>query len=381
MPKTKSFFIIFLIATIFSICHCEKRSDTAIQPLSSRSSTTCAEPRSNLKDPGSSAGMTRLDNKKNKTYHFLHFGTTIQVTLSPEENNLTPDTIKQIDNLLETLHYKWHPWREGNLKTLNNKLATLKPFETSEENIKIIKLSQDLYTQSQGYFNPAIGRLVNLWGFHSDNPNDQLFGTTESSNKQKSHNLEKILKKLPTPDDIKIQNNTVTNTNPYLQLDISGFIKADASLQIKQILLDHNIHHALINIGGDIYAVGYKHHKNKQPWIVAVKTKDNNYIKLKLTTNQAIATSGTYARQYQELNTKSVNHHIINPKTGEPSQGFYSATVIHTNPYIADAAATALLIAKDDYQKIAKAMGVEKYILLDNTNKIISENIKDNIID
>lgn len=377
MFKIKPFFIIFLVVIILFSYHGKTRNNVTIE---SQSSIMRTEPGSNLKDSISLAGMRKSHTKNNKTYHFLHFGTTIQVTLSPEENNLAPVIIKQIDQLLETLHYKWHPWREGNLKNLNNKLATLQPFETTDENIKIIKLSQEFHTQSQGYFNPAIGKLINLWGFHNDNPNDQLFGSTESSNKQKSHNLEKILKKLPTPHDIKIQNTTVINTNPYLQLDISGFIKADASLQIKQILLDHNIHDALINIGGDIYAIGYKYPKTKQPWIVAVKTKDNNYIKLKLSNNQAIATSGTYARQYQELNTKLVNHHIIDPKTGEPSQGFYSVTVIHHNPYIADAAATAILIAKDEYKKIAESMGVEKYILLENTNKIISESIQANLI-
>ena len=79
---------------------------------------------------------------------------------------------------------------------------------------------------------------------------------------------------------------------------------------------------------------------------------------------------------------KKFRHHIINPKTGRSATGFDSVTVIHRDPYIADATATALLIAgKKDYSKIAVSMGVDKFILIDTMGIVtISPNIKKRIL-
>jgi thiamine biosynthesis lipoprotein len=318
---------------------------------------------------------TKNDNSPQR-YHFLHFGTSIQITTASNERILSNKVLNNIDQLLTKLHYKWHPWRDGELKNLNENLSSMQPFVTTAENIEIIKHCQKLHKSSLGYFNPAIGKLVKYWGFHKDNPN-------KNHNKTKI-NFKKLKHNIPNPSNIYIVNNTIQNNNPYLQLDLSGFIKADASLQIKKVLSDNNINNALINIGGDIYVIGNKEYKkhtdNKTPWTIATRTYDNNMIKLKIFDQEAIASSGIYARQYQK-NNKLYNH-IINPKTAKPSKGFYAVTVVHNDPYLADAAATALLIAGEkDYQKVATAMQVDKYILItDNSNLILSENIKDRII-
>lgn len=299
-----------------------------------------------------------VSQKKQTTqrYHFLHFGTIIQLTLAPTEENLSQQTINKIDELLLKLHYKWHPWRAGELKDLNNNLATLKWFKTNLEIIEIIELSKDLYQKSLHYFNPAIGKLIAYWGFHQDNP-------INNNNNDNSHkiNYAEYLKNLPAPTDIKINYKKleIKNNNPNLQFDLSGFIKAKAMLEIRNILLAINIKNALINIGGDIYVMGKKNINT--PWVIAVNNpKNNTQINLELHNNETISTSGVYARR-----NSNAEHHLINPKTGRPSEGFDSVTVIHHDPYISDAGATALLIAgKSDYAKVARSMGLEKYILI-----------------
>lgn len=328
-----------------------------------------------------------LSYKPLQRYHFLHFGTIIQINTRSDATRLSSQAIESIDLLLKNLHFKWHPWRPGHLQQLNHQLESLQWFTTDEESVNMIKLSKKLYNKSLGHFNPAIGKLVAYWGFHQDNP--------EINNYNKNtFDLNIYLQSLPNPNHIKIiqekfnlistltpSKNSITantrfklkNTNKNLKLDFSGFIKADAMLQIRNLLLNNNIIDAIINIGGDIYVMGTK--SLNESWTIAVPDVNKNYIKLEINPNESIATSGVYARSRVDHN--KLQHHIINPKTGQPSEGFYSATVIHHDPYLADAAATALIISNNDtYKDIAASMGVDKYILTDKNNKqIISATI------
>ncbi|MBP9722178.1 MAG: FAD:protein FMN transferase [Gammaproteobacteria bacterium] len=321
-------------------------------------------------------------NKKINHYHFLHFGTVIQVTIeskNTQDSETTALAITQIDELLADLHNKWHPWRAGFLKNLNNNFADLKWFQTTLEVIEILELSKDLYTKSLHYFNPTIGKLVEFWGFHQDHPKNNL-------SKNNNINFIKYINNLPTPFDIKIISRKllVKNINPNLQLDLSGFIKGKAMIEIKNILLNHNIHNALINIGGDIYIIGEKHSK-KIPWKIAVDTHNNinQKIILNIYNNETISTSGVYARSYETAKTGKSVHHILDPTTGKPADGFYAVTVVHSNPYISDAAATALLIAgKKHYKQVALSMGVDKYILIEqNKNILLSPVIKQRVLE
>lgn len=314
-------------------------------------------------------------------YHFLHFGTVIQLTIAADSPALSNSSLAQIDSLLEKLHYKWHPWRDGELKELNKNLSTQKPFRTNEEVAYYIKLSQKLYTKTDGYFNPAIGKLVQLWGFHNDNPHNQYTNATNMSSRgltagSRAKLIAQIKQELPTPNSIIFTDkNTIQNINPYLELDFSGFIKADAALQIKQILVKNNIHNAIINIGGDLYVMGKK--AKYQPWAIAIKNQ-NKPIVIELNSNEAIATSGIDARNYIEKskNKNKLRHHIINPKTGEPADGFDSVTVIHHDPFIADAAATALLIAgQKNYKNILELLNIKKYILIKDDNILQSTEV------
>jgi thiamine biosynthesis lipoprotein ApbE len=245
-------------------------------------------------------------------------------------------------------------------------------------------------------------------GFHQDNP--------QHSHQENSELLKLYLKNIPNPTNIKILNhqqnlnlrkksvipaaepgssrrdlgssrfaldrddkitkfwvnpkNIIVNNNPNLKLDVSSFIKADAMLKITQILKTKNIYNNLINIGGDILANGQRDYHNK--WVVAVKLPDDGILKLPLNDQDSVATSGIYARFKSDLGNEITDHHIFNPKTGKSAKGFYSVTVIHKNPYIADAAATAILAAGlQDEAKVINNLNIDKYLLIKTSGEII----------
>ena len=87
-------------------------------------------------------------------------------------------------------------------------------------------------------------------------------------------------------------------------------------------------------------------------------------------------TSGDYERYFNYQGKRY--HHIIDPRTGFPSDGFHSVTIVHNDAALADAAATALFIAgPKGWKKIAKKMAVDQIMLMTQANElIISEKLK-----
>ena len=78
--------------------------------------------------------------------------------------------------------------------------------------------------------------------------------------------------------------------------------------------------------------------------------------------DESIFTSGDYERFFQYEGKRYP--HIIDPRTGYPANQATSVTVLHSNASIADAAATALFVAGDDWPTIAAAMNIDRVMLI-----------------
>lgn len=105
------------------------------------------------------------------------------------------------------------------------------------------------------------------------------------------------------------------------------------------------IRHAFVNAGGDLKALGRKHGKL---WEIAVRhPRDReNVLALLPVSNTCVVTSGDYERFFDYEGKRY--HHIIDPRTGYPSEGCISATVVAPDAAFADALATALCVLGPD---------------------------------
>jgi len=203
------------------------------------------------------------------------------------------------------------------------------------------------------------GKLYEIWGFHKED---------FSKNKVPDQKIiDKIVSAKLTMDNIKIDKNIISTNikdpkiRKLIKLDFNAIAKGQIILNIKALLRSNNIENALINIGGDIYAMGYRDSKNKTNWTSAIFNPDDNNkpIKIiKLKPNTAIATSGNYFRNFKIDNNNY--HHIINGFNGKPNNKIKQATVIDDNPLIADALTTTILLS----DKFSKKMNKSKYYIL-----------------
>ena len=115
------------------------------------------------------------------------------------------------------------------------------------------------------------------------------------------------------------------STNPAVQLDLGGYAKGYALDVAAAILQAHGVKNALVNIGGNVIALGTH---GDRPWRVGIQhpRKPGTLATLDLHDGEAIGTSGDYQR-YFELDGKRYCH-LIDPRTGHPAHGMQSVTVL-----------------------------------------------------
>lgn len=289
-----------------------------------------------------------------KKQYFI-FGTIIEVLVWHNDKVLVNKALFSVEQELNGMHSQWHAWKAGRLHEINKTLRNEQSFKLTDEEADFIKLTADLSEKSLGHFNPAMGQLINMWGFHTDD-----YPITEPP--PHHSDILKYLEELPVMTDITIENNQIISKNPLIWLDFGGVAKGYAIDKAINILKKHGVVNAIVNAGGDLRSIGSKGDKN---WQVAIRKPNSEDVLAVISVqgDESIFTSGNYER-YKEFKGKRYAH-IINPKTGYGVEEIVSATVITNNGTTADAAATALIVAgTKDWHKVALSMELDHVLLL-----------------
>lgn len=299
--------------------------------------------------------------QKEKSYsqQFLQFGTLIDITLASTTEEKSISAFTAIEKHLIQRHSDWHGWEDGSLTRFNQALHDFpqQGIAVPHNLQRLIQDSKKYYRISGGLFNPALGKLIGAWGFHDHSEPDRAL-------------IDQIKQNIPGMDDLQIRDQLAFSSNPYLQLDFGGIAKGLAIEEIQQLLVSQGINNFIINAGGDIYAGGQNVDRK---WRVAIQDpfKEDIIGTIELASSQNIFTSGNY-RRYQNEPEHKKRHHIINPKTGEPSLYISSATVLTTDPVLADSAATTLMLGnKDQIKDLAKALDIQQYMVITEQGEAI----------
>lgn len=130
-------------------------------------------------------------------------------------------------------------------------------------------------------------------------------------------------------------------SDPDVGLDLGGIAKGYGVDRAVTALREHGISDAIVNVGGDLYAIGSA--ADGDPWRVGVRSPDqpDRIVSTLEVSDRAVATSGSYL-QYFESRGRHY-HHLIDPDTAAPRVcAMQSLTVSADSCMTADAAATAL---------------------------------------
>lgn len=213
-----------------------------------------------------------------------------------------------------------------------NQNAGLQPVPVSEDTLAMLEKSNYWARLSNGAFDITVGPLMNLWGFGQDQyyiPSDKEL---------------KLELALVGYDAIVMDQAEKTVFLPAkgMEIDLGGIAKGYATDMAVQKLRQMGIESAIINAGGNVYALGTK--PDGSPWLTGIQDprNANKIIAVIQAKDMAIVTSGDYQRYFIRDGIRY--HHILNPLTGKSAEETISTTVTAPSATEADVLSTTLFV-------------------------------------
>lgn len=215
------------------------------------------------------------------------------------------------------------------------------------ESLGLVRAALEWADTTGGAFDPTIAPLIDLWGFIEDKGavGDETNSPTVMQG-QKPPAQEAILRTLALVDHtqvaVDVDGSRLKLAAADTRLDLGGIAKGYGADRAATILREQGITSALIDLGGDMYALGKK--TDGSLWRIGViNPRDPSQIFAVIpVSDQAVVTSGDYERYFEYEGVRYT--HLIDPQTGYPQRGLASVTVVAPSGTAADALATAVSV-------------------------------------
>ncbi|MGB0445044.1 MAG: FAD:protein FMN transferase [Porticoccaceae bacterium] len=288
-------------------------------------------------------------------------GTTYSITVVADQ--LPPDDLsQQIDRLLSKVDSSMSTYKDESEISRFNRLSVGQTQKISSEFAEVIRISQKIWHQSNGAFDPTIGPLVDLWGFGPVDREGQV---------PSSESIEQVLSNVGF-ESIVLEDLTLFKLAP-VALDVSAVAKGYAVDLVANHLEMLALPDYLVEIGGEIRVSGTN--PDGQPWRIALEQPQlfaavDRVIEI---SDSAIATSGDYRNYFEKDGVRY--SHTIDPRTGMPIRHkLASVSVIAESCAEADAWATALsVMGAVESKKLANQLGLAVYMLVREDDQFVAQ--------
>ena len=297
-------------------------------------------------------------------YHYFDvFDTFSTLTIYTSTQEKADELNKMVHDSLQYYHklFDIHHTYEGvnNIATVNN-YAGIEPVKVDVSLIEFILYCKDMYQLTNGHVNIAMGAVISIW--HES----RMAGTINPEQAE----LPDRVALIEAMEHISMDSLIVDEVNATLylsdskaKLDVGAIAKGYVSDRITEMLIEKDVSHALLTLGGNVSSIGGK--PDGTPFLAGIQDpRDaNNIISTVQLNGETLVTSGDYQRYYMVDGKRY--HHIINPKTGYPPEHLCSVSVIAKESGLADALSTALFIipVEQGLEMIENIDGVEAYFV------------------
>ncbi|KWX80181.1 thiamine biosynthesis protein ApbE [Paenibacillus riograndensis] len=326
--------------------------------------TACGSSKDKNSSPEETAGGAKVSTDggtKSLEQTFYIYDTVVNIKVFGDKAG--QKNMDDIQQMLERMDKEFSRTKEDGELYAVNKAAGKEAVAVSDETLDIVKQSLKYAEEMDGLFDPTIGPLVDLWNIGSGG---------ESVPPQAE--IDKA-KALTNYKDVIVDEaaKTVKLAKEGMVLDMGGIGKGYAADRIADYLKEQGLDSAMINLGGSsIIALGNK--PNGSPWNIGLQDPDQSRgsqlgtIKI---SDEVIDASGVYERFFMQDGVRY--HHILDPRTGFPSQnGLKSITIMSPNATDADALSTGVfLMGLEDGMKYLESLPekVDAFFITDD-NKI-----------
>lgn len=297
----------------------------------------------------------------------IAFSTVVNVRILGTHAADADAAIADLERLYAARDRDWYAWGAGQLGEVNRTLRTGTQAWVDPELAELLRRALALRKLSGGRFDPAAGALTELWHFRD-------FADGEPGATAPPDDVAIRAVRLLSADGYAIRRDggrwRVSTARPGVQIDPGGIAKGALLRDGAELLARHGVRAAVLDIGGDLYALG---DPGREPYRIGIRGPDARTAGrwLALRPGEAVATSGDYERYWQFGGRRY--GHIIDPRTGHPANTASMATVIAEDPLLADAAATALIVGGPaEFFEVCDTMGIERALLVDNGGAILT---------
>lgn len=243
--------------------------------------------------------------------------------------------------------------------------AGAEPVKVSPDTLEIIERSLYIAEKTGGAFDPTVGPVMRLWDFRE----------------KKMPTEKEIEEKLGLVDYRKVvvdmKNSTVYLKVKGMSFDTGGIAKGYAVDRAVKVLKKHHIESGLVTIAGDIRGFG------PRTWRIGIRNPrakgDEEVMAAVELKDKAVSTSGDYERFFV-MDGKRF-HHLLDPDTGHPARGVWSASVIADEAVLTDGFSTGIFVMGPDRGiALVEDLGMEAVMVAQGGEVLTTSGIRDRII-
>jgi thiamine biosynthesis lipoprotein len=290
------------------------------------------------------------------------FGGQAEIELHASDAARARAALTEVSERFQAMDRDWHAFKPGALVDLNTALARGEAQPTPASIRDLIRRSQALSIRSDGLFDPAVGQLMQLWGFHTETfPIRSPLPTREEIDAWRATRA--------SIADVVVEGERVSSRNRAVQLDFGGVTEGVAAEVATTILAAHGVTHALLTLGGDYYALV---DDSAEPWPVTMRDPYGGVLaEIELGDHEALFISGNY-NKFRDTPSGARWAHVLDPRSGQPVRGSAAVAVLNRDPVLADVAATTLMVGGvARFADLVAQLGIRCAVLVTEENEMI----------
>lgn len=277
-------------------------------------------------------------------------------SLSAEKNiDKSVSEIRRIENLIS----EWNP--ETQISEVNRN-AGIKPVKVDTEVFALTEKGIYFSQLTDGAFDISIVAMDKIWKF--DDSMNELPSKESIRNSIKNVGYQNII--------LDKTNSTIFLKNKGMKIGFGSIGKGYAADKTRELMKSFGVKAGIINASGDLSTWGTQ--PDGTPWAIGINNpfRDDTIAAVLYLKENAVTTSGSYEK-YAEINGKRYSH-IMNPKTGYPSTGLTSVTVVGPNATMANGFSTSIMVlGRKKGLKLIKKFPDYQYLLITDAGKIIKK--------
>jgi thiamine biosynthesis lipoprotein len=266
-------------------------------------------------------------------YVFAGMGTSCSLNLFADSRHQADMLAALAVSEIERIERKYSRYKfDSALSVMNRAAGNGEIVTVDDETAGLLNYAFACHKKSGGLFDITAGVLRRAWNFHSGKLPDP-------------HAVEALLPLIGI-DKLIWEPPNLSYSVPDMELDFGGFGKEYAADRLAALLADEGMNHALIDLGGDFFALGPQ--IDGAPWSIGLRDpyRVETIMHTVALSQGALTTSGDYARSL-EIGGRRYSH-ILNPRTGWPVQGLASVTALAPQCMVAGSVTTIAMLKGRD---------------------------------